>query len=568
MIDQQVCRKTRARGQLFRAMLMAPIWIGPLVSAQPTNVPIESDAPRPEEAPVAGTGVVIPIHTEITDITADSVRRRLEEARQRGASTVIFELDTPGGLVTSTFDIADQIRNLADLRTVAWVNTNAHSGGALVAIACNEIVMARSSRIGDAQVIMGLPTGAQAVPDELKPKIMTPVLSDVRASAQLRGYSQALCESLVDPDREVWWVENVKTGEREFVFREEKIRRLGERAERGSTETTGGSEESGAAQEMPEGVESTDRPEEPEWKLVETYRDIVLGVDVEVLQPVVRDDQLLQMSPSEAYAYGFSKGIVANDQDIQQRYGLASLARLSPLWSESLALWMTSIWVRGFLMVIILLGAYVEFHTPGVGVPGLVALIALGIFVGAPYLAGLANVWEILFIAVGFLLIALEIFVIPGFGVPGILGIVLVLIGLLATFVPDEPGRSVPLYIPSLPSTVEGLKIALGTLVASMAASLAGMFVLSRYLPRMPLFGRIVPANPTPSEVAVSDPYSGLARVGDIGMTAGPLRPAGKARFGPQLVDVVTQGEYLGTGVEIEVIERRGNRVVVRARVS
>jgi membrane-bound serine protease (ClpP class) len=505
-----------------------------------------------------GLGVIIPIHTQITDVTAGSVKRRIEQARREGASIVIFELKTPGGLVTSTFDIADEIRNLTDIRTVAWVNTTAHSGGALVAIACGEIVMARSSRIGDAQVIFGNPIGPQAIPEELKAKITTPVLSEVRASAQLRGYSQALCEALVDPDREVWWVENIETGKREFVFREEKIKRLGE-SEDGKTKD----DESEEAAEGETSPKITAEP--PKWKLVERYHDIVLDTEVDAIQPVVRDDQLLQMSASEAYAYGFSKGIVTDDDALRERYGLTSLTRMVATWSESLALWMTSMWVRGFLMVIILLGAYVEFHTPGVGVPGLVALICLAVFVGAPYLTGLANVWEIFFIALGFLLIALEVFVIPGFGIAGVSGIVFVVIGLLATFLPPDGDHAIPLYIPSLPATLHTLKLAMVTLVSSMVASLIGMVMLSRFLPRLPLFRRVVPANPTPSEVDPGDPYRGLARVGDLGQSAGPLRPAGKARFGSELVDVVTQGEYLAKDARIEVIERRGNRVVVRA---
>jgi len=67
------------------------------------------------------------------------------------------------------------------------------------------------------------------------------------------------------------------------------------------------------------------------------------------------------------------------------------------------------------------------------------------------------------------------------------------------------------------------------------------------------------------SQVAVEDPYRGMARVGDVGQAEGTLRPAGKARFGSVLVDVVTEGEYLEPNCMIEVIERRGNRVVVRA---
>ena len=43
------------------------------------------------------------------------------------------------------------------------------------------------------------------------------------------------------------------------------------------------------------------------------------------------------------------------------------------------------------------------------------------------------------------------------------------------------------------------------------------------------------------------------------------LRPAGKARFGEEVVDVITEGEYIAEGTELRVIERRGNKVVVRA---
>lgn len=566
------------RSQVWDRPAFRRVTIGVLfayLSVLPRCAPAqEADTPTPAASPAAGRGALIPIHTEITDVTAESVKRRIDEAKARGVTTIILDLNTPGGLVTSTFDIADAIRNLTGIRTVAWVNNTAHSGGALVAIACDEIVTTRSSRIGDAQVIFGNPVGAEPVPDDLKAKITTPVLSDVRASAQLRGYSQVLCEAFVDPEREVWWLENTETGEREFVFREEKIKRLGEepdQAPKHRPKPKSESEETAKDTEVEdeaaiEPAAESDVPARPtKWKLVETYYDIVKEQDVPTIQPIVRSDQLLQMSAAEAYAYGFSKGLAPDDDALAARYSLGGIDRLRPLWSESLALWLTSAWVRGFLLMIVLLGAYVEFHTPGVGVPGLVALICLAIFVGAPYLTGLANIWEIIFILAGFVLISLEIFVIPGFGVAGISGILLLLIGLLATFVPDEPGRSVPFYLPSLPSTVNGLKIALTTVVSSIIASLMGMAVLSRVLPRTPMFRRIVPANPTPSEVAVDDPYWGLARIGDQGVAVGPLHPAGKARFAGELVDVVTQGEFVDNGTRVEVVERRGNRVVVRA---
>lgn len=499
------------------------------------------------------TGALLSFHTDITDVTTESIKRRIEEARSLGAEIIIFDMDTPGGLVTSAIAIADLIRELSDIKTVAWIHPDAYSGGALVAVACDEIVMSRSSRIGDSQVIFMGPQGPAAVPDDLKPKVNTPVVHDFRTSAKLNGYSVVLSEAFVDPDREVWWLENTETGEREFVSRAEKLKRLGERT--GSANVDWARDDADGETGKSGGL----------WKLVENYHDVLLNKDRPTNQPIVRDDELLQMSAPEAVAYGFSKAVVVDEAELKSRYDIASLIRLGALWSESLAHWLTSMPVRGFLLVIVMLGAYVEFHTPGVGVPGAVALVALGIFIGAPYVTGFANVWEIAIIALGVVLMLLELFVIPGFGVAGIGGLMCVVIGLAATFIGDEPGRTFPSLFPLLPATVAGLQAAAVTIVSAMFVSLLGMFMLSRFLPSMLIFQRMVPANPMPTDVLVEDSYRGGARVGDKGRTEGPLHPAGKARFGNLLVDVVTQGEFLETDAAVEIVEHRGNRVVVRA---
>ena len=121
-----------------------------------------------------------------------------------------------------------------------------------------------------------------------------------------------------------------------------------------------------------------------------------------------------------------------------------------------------------------------------------------------------------------------------------------------------------PLYWPELPQSFEGLKTGIVTLAGGLVIALVGMVALSKYLPQIPYLRTVMPANPTVEEVVVDDPYGGLARLGDIGYCESPLRPAGKARFGTMLVDVVSEGDMVGAGAEIEVIERRGNRVVVR----
>lgn len=521
---------------------------------------------------------VLQLHGEINDVMVDSLKRRIATAKERDAKTIIFDMDTPGGLVTSSIAIADLIRHLDDIHTVAWVNPNAHSGGAIVAVSADEIVMSRSSRIGDAQVIMFGPGGADAVPEDIEAKAITPVLADLRASAKLNGYSQTMCEAFVIPDREVWWIEHKETGERKFVFRAEKLHLVGadegeipsvfSKPEKKKPDTES---EDDSGKNAPKGADTDTQSDESraadekQWTLVKTYYDVIVGTELDVIQPVVRSDQLLEMSAAEAYAYGFSKGVISDRDALSEYVAASDVSYLAPNWSESLAYWLTSMYVRGFLLVLIFLAAYVEFHTPGVGVAGLTALVALAIFVAAPYMTGLATTWEILIIGLGIVLIGVELFVIPGFGVAGISGLVLVLLGLLATFVPTEPGQPLPISLPSLPATQEYLRRGMITIMTSIIMSVIGMFVLGKYLPKTTIFARLAPANPTPSEVAIDDAYRGAAMVGDTGKATTPLRPSGKALFGDVLVDVVTRGELVDAGSSVQVIERRGNQVKVRA---
>jgi membrane-bound ClpP family serine protease len=51
---------------------------------------------------------------------------------------------------------------------------------------------------------------------------------------------------------------------------------------------------------------------------------------------------------------------------------------------------------------------------------------------------------------------------------------------------------------------------------------------------------------------------------GTVGVTLGPLRPSGKLRVGDAIFEVVTEGEFVGDGVEVTIVAAKGNRYVVR----
>jgi len=491
-------------------------------------------------APAADRGAVIPIRGVIDDILRDSIERRLRDAVAERATTIIFEMDTPGGLVTSALDIFRIIERFEG-RTVAWVNPEAYSAGALISVACDEIWMSPSSSLGDcAPIIMGM----SEMGETERAKAESPILQKFRAAAARHGYDQALSRAMVTVGEEVWWVENTTTGERRFVTAEEKDKLLGSATSAPAT----------APSSQPVG----------QWKLVETYVDPDSEVEFPITQPVDRADTLLTMSESEAVAYGFSRGTAATISELADRLGLADVPlRFDQTGWENFAGWLNSPLVRGILLIIVLIGAYAEFHSPGLILPGATALIALVIFLAAPYAAGLSWAWPLVLLGLGLVLLGIEIFVVPGFGIAGLLGLAFIVIAILASFVPAVPELP-PFGMPDLSGVWEGFATGVKVLATSLVISIVGILLLIHYLPESRIMAGVVTGNPKADELAISDAHAAVAHPGDIGVVTGDLRPGGQARFGQEIVDVHSQGEYVEAGRRVQVLHREGMHIVVR----
>jgi len=540
-------RSTTAVLILFAGLM--PAWIP--ANGQSATMPARTlTVARP--AGSFDTAFIIPIQDEITEITFDSVKRRLDRATKESFRLVIIELDTPGGALSPTLEICNAIKQIRGqgVKVYAWVNNEAYSAGTIIALATDGIVMSSNATMGDCQPITLTGTGPAAIPEEIEAKAVSPLLEELRDSAYRNGYDLDLVMSLIRPEMQVFWLVNTETGEREFVDVQGRNRLFGLEAS-----TRSDSDQDAA---LPEPV--PDSESKTAWRYVREYP--LLG---EVPQPVVSSRELLTMRDNRALAYGFSQATVSTDQELRSFLGIGGTIQRAELTGmERLVQWLASPVVRAVLFMVMLLGVYTEFHAPGVGLPGAVALIALVLFLGAPYMAGFTVTWEIVVIVLGLILMAVEIFVIPGFGVIGIAGIILLGFGLLSSFAPPEPFRRHWFDLPELPQTYRYIRNGLIALGSGFTGALIGMAVLARYLPRAPIMSRIITPNPTHEAVTCDDPYHGIAKVGDIGHAETLLRPAGKARFGAVLVDVVSQGEYIPDGSRVEVIERCGNRVVVR----
>lgn len=205
-------------------VLLASISLAQPTPSAPVSVPSSRQADR-----VA----IITIEGAIDAITAMSVRRRINEAEAVGYNAIVFEIDSPGGGVGPVLDITNAIKSSTITNTIAWVNPDAYSGGAIIALACAEIISSTPASMGDAfPVIMTAVTqgnqtrgGLRGLTADERTKLLPPLLADVTDSARRNGYDEYLVQAIVIDGIELWQIENKATAKR-YAINEAEYRTL------------------------------------------------------------------------------------------------------------------------------------------------------------------------------------------------------------------------------------------------------------------------------------------------------------------------------------------------------
>ena len=143
--------------------------------------------------------------------------------------------------------------------------------------------------------------------------------------------------------------------------------------------------------------------------------------------------------------------------------------------------------------------------------------------------------------AAGIIMVGVEVFR-PGFGAAGISGIILLAAGIFIT----------------AKNLTQGLLLLAAAAVIVLILFIIAVTVMSG--------GRLpsVLKEETDSDsgyVAVRDSSDLMGR---CGRAVTMLRPAGMADIGGQRVDVVSRGDFIEQGAEVEVVEISGSRIVVK----
>jgi membrane-bound serine protease (ClpP class) len=273
--------------------------------------------------------------------------------------------------------------------------------------------------------------------------------------------------------------------------------------------------------------------------------DDSLTVEVPEIGKTFGPGELIAFNYEEALRAGYADGIAKNLDEVIRFLGYerASVVEVQPTAAEKLARFLTHPAVSALLLLAGIGGVLMELFQPGFGIPGIIGIASFSLYFLGNYIAGFAGIEHIVLFVIGVILIVLEIFL-PTMGIFGIIG-GLCLFGsiLLAAY---------------------DYKQALVSLGVAIVGAIVVLAVFLRYFGKKGGWSRLVLKDRLDKESGYVSQSAKDHLLGKTGIAHTVLRPAGIAMIDDAPVDVVTRGEYIMQGREIEVVQVEGPRVVVR----
>lgn len=428
--------------------------------------------------------------------------------RQPNTNTWLIEVDSDGGDVNESSRFANWLSDPgAPIDMVAGRITNKASGdAALIALTCKPLYLSSDA-------ILGGPGLATPQTKNLNPEI----LDSIAAIASKTGRSEGLIEGIVDPSVQIYPYLNRKTGAIIYSSEESLPQRLAADAE------------------------------DPNLEIAKWDRQ----------EPV---DLSQGITARRAVELGLAEGIADSNQTVVNKLNLETDPL--PVTDQALIRAVEKLGSSNAFAILLLFIGFAalsaEFSSPGLGIPGFISLLCFSLYFWIKLLSGTAEWLELVALLVGITCIGIEFFVLPGFGIFGIGGFLLTgfsIILMSQTFV-------VPQNTYQLNALSNGVWVMLG----GLAGVLAGVFIMRTFATRVPVLRALAMEKPDTETLETSEriiDYQHL--LGQTGLTSTPLHPSGKARFGDETIQVVSDGVAIEQGQPVVVVQVRANHVVVNA---
>lgn len=269
--------------------------------------------------------------------------------------------------------------------------------------------------------------------------------------------------------------------------------------------------------------------------------------------------KLLTLTSKQMEYYNISEKTVDGLTTILQELNIKpeNVVRIEQNIPDQLIAFITSSTVLALLMTLGLVALYLELTSPGFGILGSIGIIAFSVvFLGGELMGTLSSL-ELLLFLLGIALLVIEIFIVPGFGITGLTGLICIGLALVLSmqdFLIPKWDWQWTLFNRNILVVFIGFIASLGIIT--------GLILL---FPKLSLFNRLIlnhssPAIPKNNENQINSDYYGI--------TLTKLRPVGKIKTDSEVLEVISEGQFIEKGVSVKIIFNSGNRIVVKEALN
>lgn len=521
------------------------------------------------DEPAEGTVYFVPQFSEFKEISSQDMlflKKILKKAEKNKVKAVIFEMDTPGGRIDVALEYVSMLLK-SKVPTVAYLNPQGISAGMIIALAADRIAINPNGVIGDAMPIQLKPDGVRPVTD--KEKRDKQDAKDREKKAEKEKADKDGKDKKSDKDADKKDKKSDKDAEKdkdtdkkkedeehytpiaERVLKEiKKLNNPGKDKDENSD-----TEDSRLADQkfltvffkvLEVLAQKNDRPEKVVRAMADPYQRLTLkedGIEHQKVSP-------LTLSAAEAKKLKVVDFTCTGKEDLLRQLKLSNckVETIVKSPTEQIISFLSHPAISGLLLVLGIIGLYIEIQHPHFGVSGVLGLTALTLFFLGHVASGASDWGPMVICFVGILLLLIEIFLIPGFGIIGILGISCVMISFFAAF------------------GMENIESAVSVISISLLASAALIALLTIYiLPKSTIFKKIMlTTQNTKTDGFSSHVKNDVELLHKRGVAYSTLRPAGSVMVDGKRYDVVADGDFIQQGSEIEVIQVDGLKITVK----
>ena len=436
------------------------------------------------------------INSDKTGAVMRSIQKYMD-ATDDNVNFLCLYIDSPGGDLEASLTLASFLVSDIDpakVRTAAYIPYHARSDAALIAIACDEIVLGPDA-------VLGGDGARNFTADQIADARRVIVESLTKKAVRSWSFPAAFVDPNIEIFKAVREAEGIRKPMTDYLCDEE----------------------------------FAEFPDQAQWQRAEVVKP--RGELLKVIGG--KGEQFLVDRTAKDFA------------EFKLLYGLEKDPMLAdPTWADQLIHFLQSPGMSAMILFVVFVALMMESNSPGVGIGLLVAIVGIALFFWLHFLGGTAGWLEVMLFLAGIGCVFLEIFALPGFGIFGLGGIALILASLVLA--------SQTFIIPH--NSYQLLQFRNSLLILAVAGF--GVFGLGM------IFSRMLEKMSKPKDTVEIQETERLAHyehlLGLSGTTATPLVPAGKARIGTELYDVVSDGGLIDRNQPVEIVQVVGYKIVVK----